>query len=181
MSVDTIISELSSLDEEQALRVTRAVLTPETALGRAMSANAKAMVAHYMIECTAENSKESELFKKLYGNFIKAVIREAFIQAQEMCFLPFKYFYSEAEVNKLLGKGPQYLKTRRASGKSTPKPCQTDGANLYSVIDIMDFAEENQENANKKFSSERGIILIADALQEMTLKVNKIIKKCSQK
>jgi hypothetical protein len=181
MSVDDLITALSKIEEEEAMRVAKAILTTETALGRAMNVSVKAMVAHYMIQCSAENSEEAELYKKLYGNFMTAVVKETFKQAQEMCFLPFKHFYSESEVNKLLGKGSQYLKTRRSSGKSVPKPCLTDGPNVYSVIDVMDFVDKSRSNGGGKMPSERSILLIAGELENLIAKVNRIVFRFKQK
>ena len=118
-------------------------------------------------------------FRELHVNIIKEAVKETIEQLGESSQLPLKAFYSEEEACEFLQKGPQYFKTRRANKKTFPKPIDTGSGFIYSLAELLRFADEigpTYEPHSKDILMEEGLEAVSLAVSYVDRKIKARLK-----
>jgi hypothetical protein len=137
-------------------------------------------LAHFVAQQSSSNSNDKKQAAEIHGNLMSAAIAEAIKHLEQKSELPLKAFYSEKEACKFLGKGPQFLKTLRASGKAGPKYTERGSSYIYSGLDLMQFAQDNgrpMEPVSRQNAVEAGLESVSLVVGRLQQKVERQRKK----
>ena len=143
-----------------------------------------ALMMNFMAQWAIKDKGAIEDFKQSTSNIISAAVAETINQLGATGKLPIQMTYTEKEACELLRKGPQYLKSLRASGKPGPK-CEVHGrAYTYSAIDLLAFAEgqnDNLEPISKIITMRDGLEVIALTVGKLGNEISDVLKKDAKK